>query len=180
MKKLIHALMVAGLMATAGGAAIAQPGAMMGHEGMGGMMAHGDPAKMEQMHAKHLADTKAKLKITAAQEAAWNTFADSMKPSPEMKAPRPDHTELDKLPTPERIDAMRAMHKSHMASMEAAMDKRGEATKTFYAVLSPEQKKVFDAEFAHTGHGGGHGMHGPMKGPMMDKGATKPAAPAKP
>jgi Spy/CpxP family protein refolding chaperone len=40
----------------------------------------------------------------------------------------------------------------------AEMDKRADATKTFYAALSPEQKKVFDAETARGRHGH-HGMH---------------------
>ena len=36
----------------------------------------------------------------------------------------------------------------------AEMDKRGDATKTFYATLSAEQKKVFDDETARRGHHG--------------------------
>jgi len=181
MKKLIHALVVAGLMAATGGVVMAQPGDMMGH---GDKMSQRSQAKMAQMQAKHLTNIKAKLKITPAQEAAWSAFAESMKPSDDMKPQRPDHTELNKLPTPERIDAMRALHKGRMASMEAAMDKRGEATKTFYAVLSTEQKTVFDTEFARMGHGAGHGMHGQMKGPMKGQmngqEGVKPAAAAKP
>lgn len=147
MKKLIQSLVVAGLVATAGGAAFAQMGdGMMGH-GMHRM----DPAKMAQMHTKHLAVLKAKLKITASQEAAWTTFADAMKPMANMMAKRPDRAEMDKLATPERIDKMRALHKEHMMAMEAAMDKRAEATKTFYATLSAEQKKTFDTEHAKMG-----------------------------
>jgi Spy/CpxP family protein refolding chaperone len=172
MKKLIQSLVVAGLMASAGGVALAQAGGMMGHGGMG----HGDPARMAQMHAKHLSDLKAKLKITTAQEAAWATFADSMKPPADMMGKPMDHAEMDKLSTPERIDKMRAQHKERMAAMEVAMDKRGDATKAFYSALNPEQKKVFDAEFASMGQRGEHGEHGRMKG--HDKAPA--AAPAKP
>ena len=174
MKKLIQSLVVAGLMAAAGGAAFAQMGeGMMGHDGM----QHRDPARMAQMHAKHLADLKAKLKITASQEPAWTAFSDAMKPPADMMGKRPDRAEMDKLPTPERIDKMRALHKEHMTVMEAAMDKRAEATKTFYAALSAEQKKTFDAEHAkHDKMGmrgdGQHRMHG---GPD-----AKPAPAAKP
>jgi periplasmic protein CpxP/Spy len=173
MKKLIQSLVVAGLMAAAGGVAFAQAGGMMGHDGMG----RGDPAKMAQMHAKHLAELKAKLKITTSQEAAWGSFAESMKPPADMMGKRMDHAELDKLPTPERIDKMRAQHKDHMAAMEAAMDKRGEATKTFYATLSPEQKKVFDEEFAKMGH---HGEHEHRMDHKMGQDGAKPAPAAKP
>lgn len=168
MKKLIQSLVVAGLMATAGGLAFAQAGGMMGHDGMG----HGDPAKMAQMHAKHLAELKAKLKITASQEAAWSTFAEAMKPPTELMGQRPDRAELDKLSTPERIDKMRALHKEHMAAMEAAMDKRGDATKAFYTTLTPEQKKLFDAEFAKMGR---HGDHAHMMEHGADKAAPVPA-----
>lgn len=163
MKKLIQSLVVAGLMATTGGAAFAQAGAMMGHEGMRPM----DTAKMEQMHASHLADLKAKLKIAASQEAGWTSFAEAMKPPVNMMGKRPDRAEMDKLSTPERIDKMRALHKEHMTAMEAAMDKRGDATKTFYATLSPEQKKVFDTEFSKMGP---HGEHGRVMGKAGGKG----------
>ncbi len=171
MKKQIQSLVIATVLAVAGGAAMAQMGGgMMDHGGM-----HRDPAKMEQMHAKHLADLKAKLKITASQEAAWNTFTASMKPPADM-GKRPDRAELDKLSTPERLEKMRALHKERMAAMDAAMDKRIEATKTFYAALTPEQQKVLDAEHAKMGargHGDhkGKGGHGGM--------GDKPAAPAK-
>lgn len=145
MKKLIQSMIVAGVLAAAGGTAFAQMGeGMMGHEGK----PHRDPAKMAQMHAKHLVDLKAKLKITATQEAAWNTFTQAMKPPSGMMHKRPDHAEMDKLTTPERIDMMRAMRKAHMAEKEASMDQRAEATKTFYAALNADQKKTFDAEHA--------------------------------
>ena len=166
----MQSLLMAGLMATAGGAALAQADApMMGHDGMH----HMDPAKMAQWHAKHMADLKAKLKITTAQEGAWSRFANAMKPPVDMMGKRPDHAEMDKLTTPERIDKMRAMHKEHMAAMEAAMDQRADATKALYAALSPEQQKAFDAEFAKMGARGEH-MH------SNDMPAAKPAQPVKP
>jgi hypothetical protein len=169
MKKLIQSLVIAGVMATAGGAAFAQmDGGMMAHGGMH----HMDPAKMAQMHAKHLADLKAKLKITASQEAAWTSFTDVMKPPTDMMGKRPDRAEMDKLTTPERIDKMRAMHKEHMATMEATMDKRGDATKAFYATLSPEQQKTFDGEFAKMGPRGEHDH-------KMERSGAKPVQPPK-
>lgn len=144
MKTLIQSLVIAGVMAAAGTAFAQMDGGMMGHEGM----PQHDMAKMEQMHAKHLSELKAKLKLTASQEAAWTTFTESMKPPAGMMGNHPNRADMDKLTTPERIDKMRAMHKDKMAAMEAAMDKRAEATKTFYATLSPEQKKTFDSEHA--------------------------------
>ncbi len=164
MKKLIQSLVIAGVMATAGSAAFAQ----MDH----GMMGHGgkqrDSAKMEQRHAKHVGDLKAKLKITASQEPAWTAFTTNMKPPAGMGTP-PDRAMMDKLSTPERLDKMRAMHKERMTAMDAAMDKRVEATKTLYAALTPEQQKTFDAEHAKMDKRGGSGrdhkgMHDGMGG----------------
>lgn len=152
MKKSIKSLLIAGLFATAGSVSMAQmDGGTISHGGM----QHMDPAKVAQMHAKHLADLKSKLKITASQEAAWGSFAEAMKPPAGLMAKRPDHAEMDKLSTPERIDKMRALHKEHMATMEAVMDKRADATKTFYATLSLEQQKTFDSEFAKMGRRAG-------------------------
>jgi hypothetical protein len=129
----------------------------------GGMMRHGDqgrmgkmdPSKMEAMVTRHLAQLKTKLKITAAQEPAWTTFAAAMKPTGGMMEKREaERAEMAKLTTPERIDKMHSLRAQHMADMNAAMDKRDEATKTFYATLTAEQKKTFDAEHARMG---GHG-----------------------
>jgi hypothetical protein len=182
MKPVFKSLIVAGLLATAGFAAYSQgPGGMgmMDHDGGGrmGHMGQRDPAKMEQMMAKRAADLKTKLKITPAQEGAWTAFTGAMKPPADMMAKRPDRAEMDKLSTPERIDKMRAMRSQHMTDMQANMDKRDEATKTFYATLSAEQKKVFDAEHARMGgheQGKGKGEHHGMHGTKDGKGA--PAA----
>jgi hypothetical protein len=154
MKKLLKTLLVAGVMSTAAMAAFSQSGHTMMEQGMGHGdkqgMRHMDPAKMDQMVAKHMADLKAKLKITASQEGAWNSFTTAMKPSGEMTAmgPRPDMAELEKLPMPQRMDKMRALRKERMTAMDAGMDKREDAAKALYAVLSPEQQKVADAEHA--------------------------------
>jgi periplasmic protein CpxP/Spy len=118
----------------------------------------------QERMAKRQAELKAKLKITPAQEGAWTTFTASMQPpaggmmgmrhDPKVKA------EMDKLTTPERIDKMRALRQARMTTMNAEMDKRANATKAFYAVLSSEQKAVFDAVSMHGGRHGGHGMRG--------------------
>ena len=152
------------------GASGAQGG--IGHGGHMGMREHMDPAKMDAMVAKHQAALKAKLKITAEQESAWTAFTAAMKPPAGwMDHKRPDRAEMEKLTTPERIDKMHALRAQHMADMNAAMDKRDDATKAFYAVLSPDQKKTFDAE--HTRMGGHRGEH---HGHGAPQGGDKPAA----
>ena len=61
--------------------------------------------------------------------------------------------------TPQRLDAMAA----HMAQRQQAFAARAEATKRFYAQLTPSQQKAFDAlRPAGRGMGGkGKGKGGP-------------------
>lgn len=175
MKPFFKSLLVSSLIATAGLASYAQTAdkptphhpteqnASAGERGgRMGMMGKMDPEKRKAMMAKHVEALKAKLKITAAQESAWTTFTAAMQPSEKMDHKRPDRAEMDKLTTPERIEKMRELRKQHMGDMQAAMDKRDDAIKTFYAVLTPEQQKVFDAEHVRMGmhHGEKRGMHG--------------------
>jgi len=143
MKKQLLSVLVAGLLSATAAVAFAQADGMSDH------MMHGrmDPAKMEQMHARHLSELKSKLKLSAEQEGAWQTFASALKP-PAQSQSRPDKAELEKLSTPERIDKMHAMRKQHMDAMDKEMEQREQATKKFYAALNPEQQKVFDAEHA--------------------------------
>ena len=176
--KSLNSLVLASLLATVGvSAAIAQSPATVpatpasatadgnysGHHGGHHMRGRHDPAKMQAGMAKRQAELKARLKITPAQEGAWTRFTAAMQPSARMMGERPtadQRAELDKLATPARIDKMRAMRTQRMADMTAEMDKRGEATKAFYAALSPEQQKTFDAEHMkmgrHEGRGGRH------------------------
>lgn len=172
--KSVPSLILVGIMASAALAATAQtvapaapasaaaPAKAGGHHG--DRMGRHDPAQMQARIAKHQAELKAKLKLTPAQEGAWTAFTAAMQPP--VHGARPDRAaikaELDTLTTPERIDKMRALRVQRMAEMRAAMDKRGDATKTFYAALSPEQQKVFDSQRmgrGGMGHGGHHGQH---------------------
>lgn len=142
MSSLFKPLIVSAALALAGFAASAQM-----HHPEGGM--HGmrsNPEKMHSMMTKHMAEVKTKLKLTAEQESAWTTFTAAMKPADRQQMKRPDPAEMAKLSTPERMDAMRKLHSERQAEMNAAMDKRHDAIKTFYATLSAEQQKVFDAE----------------------------------
>lgn len=113
-----------------------------------------DPAKRQERMAKRQAELKQKLEIASGQEAAWTSFTNAMKPSGTLQ--RPDRATMATLSTPDRIDQMRALRTQRIAEM----DRRGDATKAFYATLSVEQKKVFDSEtLRHGRHGGHHGQH---------------------
>lgn len=100
-------------------------------------------AKMGERHAKHLSDLKGKLKLEANQEASWSTFEQSMQ-APTKPMPRPDHVDMEKMTTPERIEKMQARKTLH----DAEMKKHADATIAFYATLNTNQKKIFDSESA--------------------------------
>src|SRR5437763_10395822 len=152
-------LIAAGLIAAAGfGVAVQAQTPAAGP----GMHSH-DPAQMEQFRAKmqqrmaqRLGELKQKLAITPAQEGAWAAWTAALQPTPHQ---RPDRAEFERLSTPERIDRMRAIR----AQRNADMDKRMDATKTFYATPGGGQKKLFGTEslrFLAGGHGGHHGHRG--------------------
>ena len=117
-----------------------------------------DPAKFQERVAKRQAELKQKLQLTAAQEPAWATWTNAMKPTGNLQ--RPDRDAIAKLSTPDRIDHMRALRNQRIAEM----DRRADATKAFYAALTPDQKKTFDAASLRRGGKGGHGHHGPHRG----------------
>lgn len=93
---------------------------------------------------KHLEALKTDLKLTATQEAAWTEWAGKIKVDPKTWEERRTNAESwADLPVPERMEKMLAFSKEHIAKQEERLD----ATKTFYATLSPEQRKTFDKEF---------------------------------
>jgi hypothetical protein len=115
-----------------------------------------------ERHTQHLTELKAKLNLQAAQEPAWNTFTQSMQHPARMA--HPERASLEKMTTPERLDMMQALK----AQRDAHIQQRADATKTFYATLSADQKQVFDQETARMmkglgshamKHHGGHSHH---------------------
>lgn len=143
--------------------------------------------RMAQRHAEHQTQLKSALKLSAAQEAAWNAYVAGTAPNPPANAPGMAREDWSKLTTPQRLDKMQALR----AERDAAMAKRIEAVKTFYATLSPEQQKVFDTH-AHGGFQragmkgehrmGGQGGHGGHHGKGMGRmgagmGCDGPGAP---
>lgn len=182
MKTLLKSTLIAAVLATAGVAALSHtpgeggPGYMMGGAGPGYMMGAGgpgfkgtfDPAKMQARMDRHFEALKTQLKLTAAQEGAWAAFKAAMQPSADMLARHAQRDELAKLPTLERMEKMKALRTQHFTDMNAAMDKRFDATKTFYTTLSPEQQKIFDASampgMGRSGHmGWGWGRYSPAQ-----------------
>ena len=134
-----------------------------------------DPAARRAHMAEHLS---AVLQLQPSQQGALASYIASMKP-PEATGPggmrdRMDHDRGDgeHLSTPQRLDKMLARFDERRAQMVA----RAQATKLFYAQLSPSQQKAFDdlAPMMMRRHGGDHhgmmGHHHDGDGPGRDKG----------
>ncbi len=129
---------------------------------MSGPRAEKMQQRMSDMHAKRQTELKAKLKLSAEQEASWSAFNQATQPPKMDPKNRPDPAEMAKLTTPERIEKMQAMK----AQRDAHMNQMADATKAFYATLTAEQKKVFDDETAKgrgDRRGGGKHHGGPAK-----------------
>lgn len=143
-----------------------------GHHGHPGGKHHGHRA---EYRARHLAALKDQLQLTPAQEPAWTAFTASMQPGE--RTARLDRQGMEQLTTPERIDRMRALRAQHAAEA----DRRGEATKAFYAALTPAQQKTFDARAVRGQHrmgmkqgGEGRHAHGPQGGQRGGDGKPLP------
>jgi len=102
----------------------------------------GGSEKFAQQIEKRQARLHDKLKLTPEQNAAWKTFSEKMKPSGSRS--RPDISAMESLHAPERMEKILSMMKEH----ESRMAERVVAVKEFYAVLTPEQQKLFDEQFA--------------------------------
>ena len=139
--------------------------------------AHGprDHAAHEKRMAEKAQKFQAALQLTEAQQADWTRYREAVKPV--RPAKHLDRESFAKLTTPQRIDHMQQKR----AERNAQADRRAEATKAFYATLSPAQQKTFDAQTLRHGHGKRHGPHGKHHGPQGANPAPgQTAAPAAP
>lgn len=119
-------------------------------------------AKRAEHHAKRQAALHDALKLSAAQEGAWASFVNATKPTPKAgRGERGERAQWASLSAPARLEKQLAHSRERTAKMEARLA----ALNSFYAVLTPEQKKTFDAASAKRGgrgdgHHGRHGRHG--------------------
>jgi len=113
---------------------------------------HGEHRGLRMKH--HMQKLKTELKLTSEQESAWVALAGAL--APPARPQRPDRAEMEKLNMPERLDKMKQIMSQHHEARMAEMDKHAAAVKSFYAVLTPEQKKTFDAKAMR---GWRHGPH---------------------
>jgi len=92
-----------------------------------------------------------RLRLRPDQEDALRAFVQVVIPPPGvMERMRQEQVSDQTLPTPARLDRMLA----HMDEMRALVARRAEATKRFYAQLSPDQRRTFDSLQGPGGAGG--------------------------
>ena len=102
---------------------------------------------------KNLEALRPALQLAPAQEPAWAEWTAKLKAGrPDWQERRQAFEEEAKLPAVERMEKQLAHMKEGLAKWEGLLA----ATKTFYAVLSPEQKQVFDQQWKPR-HPGPHG-----------------------
>jgi protein CpxP len=130
---------------------LAQPGAHAMH----GQHRKPSPEQMAALRAQHIAKLHDALKITPAQESAWNSFVASMQPQARAGHDRTqDRSAWANMTAPQRMAKMIDLQKQRTAALE----QRQGALNSFYAVLSPDQKKTFDERAGRMqGRFGGHG-----------------------
>ena len=117
-------------------------GGMMGRGGMSGGM-HSMMTLMQHPEGQ-IAFLKAELKITAAQETAWSTFADALRAyATQMNGTRdtmPPQSGPEAKPLPDSLSSRIQMMETHLASLKAYQD----AVTKIYGTLTDEQKKTAD------------------------------------
>ncbi len=171
--RVMASVAAAALMAATATAALAQstPSGQPSAEGWKARVHAHAEAKVHALHDL--------LNIHPDQEAAFQAFIASMHHDRDHDGAKPPGGpgEMAHLTTPERLDRMEARMAEHQSRMQAHI----QAVKTFYAALTPEQQKAFDAlpmvGFGHRGghpggwgggrhgHWGGQGPHGPPPPP---------------
>jgi LTXXQ motif family protein len=83
------------------------------------------------------------LQLNPSQEGAWNNFQQAYQMDPqEMARERDADAKMPGLAGPQRMDLAISMAEENLAGMR----RRGDALKTFYAMLSPQQQKIFDRD----------------------------------
>jgi len=98
-----------------------------------------------------------RLRLRPDQDVALNSFVQAVAPPPGMEQKmRHDQEAARAMTTPERMDMMM----SQMDEMRRIMLSRVQATKAFYAQLSPDQQHAFDVMGAQDGGGGPGGGPG--------------------
>lgn len=120
-------------------------------------------AMHEAMMKQHMEDLKTVLRLRPDQEPALQAFLEAHRP-PEMGMMEHGMGHDGPPPAPKSTPERLADEAKRDQAMAAQREKMRAALSKFYAALTPDQQKVFDALQRL---GGGHGPGGPGMGPMM-------------
>ena len=102
---------------------------------------------------KHIKEMHATLKITPAEEAQWNTVAETMRESAKDLDRAIDKRDANKA-SATAIDDLNAY--ADIAQAHAnGVKKLASAFSGLYSAMSDDQKKEADEVFSHRGHGAG-------------------------
>lgn len=113
------------------------------------------PEQRIERRAERLRTT---LQLQPGQDGALRAYVSALAPGAAQRAERRQmRRDMAQMTTPQRLDA----RKARMAERMAMFERRAEATKRFYAQLTPAQQKAFDAMASDRG---GRGKHGPHRG----------------
>jgi len=182
MIKIPHRIAIAGLSLSLclGGAALAQGYGPQGY-GQSEQPSYGPPPSdgygppPTPSPSDMARQLRQRLRLRPDQDVALNSFVQAVAPPPGMEQKmRHDQEAARAMTTPERMDMMM----SQMDEMRRIMLSRVQATKAFYAQLSPDQQHAFDVMGAQDGEGGPGGGPGayqdraePPSGPNAATGA---------
>jgi Spy/CpxP family protein refolding chaperone len=126
------------------------PGRGMGPgAAMGGMHGFDSPA----VTAARLSDAKAALSITPAQESAWAAYEAQVRQLAETRQALHASMWAQMQDPKATID-----HNAQHEAMTRLFALQAEARDALFAVLTPEQKSLFDQPFGPRGPGAGHPM----------------------
>lgn len=151
-KSLFSVLLAAGVgIGSVSLAAHAQQPAAAGNAAPAAGSQERSPEKKRERMEQRQAELRAKLNLNANQDTAWKAYVARMRPAD--MSQRPSRAEMEQLSVPERMEKRLAF----MKQAEQRLTERLAATRDFYAVLSPEQQKIFNDEFKGRR---GHGHHG--------------------
>jgi protein CpxP len=130
------------------------------------------PAERQARMAEHLATV---LQLRPEQQPALQAYVAALTPPPRPEGRMDADGAPQVMTTPERLDRMLA----HLDRLHARLAEVAQATRTFYAQLSPPQQRAFDVlapmMMRHMGHGGMD--HGEMGGHRDWNGAPHSAPP---
>lgn len=132
----------------------------------------------ERLEAR-LAYVRTALKITDAQQAQWDSFANVLRKHArdmdqrvqKFRAARADGAKTAQRPDRRNVTAIERLERTQqrMAERSARLTEVISAAKPLYATLSPDQKQVADEMIARRGQGGRGGHHRGHRG--MHRGA---------